>query len=101
MIGSMPLYWALWIRLDIVSTRYLFAPSAFWLLTSSDSLGPPHVHWIAPLIFSAIVGIANYAIYMATIDCSYYALRTSAYADLRKIRHDRRIWPVLSLSYRR
>lgn len=32
------------------------------------SLGPPHVHWIAPLIFSAIVGIANYAIYMATID---------------------------------
>ncbi|KAI0319636.1 major facilitator superfamily domain-containing protein [Amylostereum chailletii] len=32
------------------------------------SLGPPHVHWIAPLIFSALVGIANYAIYMATID---------------------------------
>ncbi|MCJ1307686.1 hypothetical protein MMC25_001334 [Agyrium rufum] len=32
------------------------------------SLGPPAVHWIAPLIFSALVGIANYAIYMATID---------------------------------
>jgi hypothetical protein len=23
------------------------------------SLGPPHVHWIAPMIFSALVGIAN------------------------------------------
>lgn len=31
------------------------------------STGPP-IPWIAPLIFSAIVGIANYAIYMATID---------------------------------
>ena len=58
----MPLYWALWICLDFVSIRYLFAPSAFRLLTSFHSLGPPHVHWIAPLIFSAVVGIANYAI---------------------------------------
>ncbi|KAF2145731.1 uncharacterized protein K452DRAFT_221095 [Aplosporella prunicola CBS 121167] len=33
------------------------------------SLGPEYnVHWIAPMIFSALVGIANYAIYMATID---------------------------------
>jgi hypothetical protein len=32
------------------------------------SLGPPHVHWIAPMFFSALVGIANYAIYMGTID---------------------------------
>lgn len=32
------------------------------------SLGPPHVHWIAPMIFSALVGIANYSIYMSTID---------------------------------
>ncbi|OCF33374.1 multidrug transporter [Kwoniella heveanensis CBS 569] len=32
------------------------------------SLGPPHVHWIAPMIFSALVGIANFAIYMSTID---------------------------------
>lgn len=31
------------------------------------STGPP-IHWIAPLIFSTLVGIANYAIYMATID---------------------------------
>lgn len=32
------------------------------------SLGPPHVHWIAPMIFSAMVGIANFAIYMSTVD---------------------------------
>ncbi|WVQ75254.1 hypothetical protein IAR50_004867 [Cryptococcus sp. DSM 104548] len=32
------------------------------------SLGPPKVHWIAPMIFSTLVGIANYAIYMSTID---------------------------------
>jgi len=30
--------------------------------------GGPPVHWIGSLIFSAIVGIANYSIYMATID---------------------------------
>nr|XP_031857791.1 uncharacterized protein CI109_006813 [Kwoniella shandongensis]KAA5524863.1 hypothetical protein CI109_006813 [Kwoniella shandongensis] len=32
------------------------------------SLGPPHTHWIAPMIFSVLVGIANFAIYMSTID---------------------------------
>lgn len=32
------------------------------------SLGPPNVHWIAPMIFSVLIAIANYAIYMATID---------------------------------
>jgi len=31
------------------------------------SIGPP-VHWTAPLIFSGLFGIANYVIYMATID---------------------------------
>lgn len=31
------------------------------------SLGPP-IPWIAPMIFSACIAIANYAIYMATID---------------------------------
>lgn len=31
------------------------------------SLGPPQVHWIAPMIFSALIAIANYAIYMSTI----------------------------------
>jgi len=31
------------------------------------STGPP-IHWIGSMIFGAIVGIANYSIYMATID---------------------------------
>lgn len=31
------------------------------------SLGPPQVHWIAPMIFSCLIAIANYAIYMSTI----------------------------------
>ncbi|ODV94033.1 hypothetical protein PACTADRAFT_3993 [Pachysolen tannophilus NRRL Y-2460] len=35
---------------------------------SWTSLGPPRVHWIAPMIFSTLVGAANYSIYMATID---------------------------------
>jgi len=33
------------------------------------SLGPSYgIPWIAPMIFSTLVGIANYSIYMATID---------------------------------
>ena len=32
------------------------------------SLGPPQVPWIVPLFFTALIGIANFAIYMATID---------------------------------
>ncbi|KAJ9480091.1 putative drug/proton antiporter YHK8 (putative) [Pseudozyma hubeiensis] len=32
------------------------------------SLGPPRVHWIAPMIFSCMIAVANYAIYMTTID---------------------------------
>lgn len=32
------------------------------------SLGPPHVAWIAPMIFSCMIAIANYSIYLSTID---------------------------------
>ncbi|GCF01654.1 hypothetical protein ZYGM_000213 [Zygosaccharomyces mellis] len=32
------------------------------------SMGPAYTPWIAPAIFSTIIGIANYSIYMATID---------------------------------
>ena len=42
--------------------------------------GPP-LHWIGSLIASAIVGVANYAIYMATIDymiCAYGPYSASA-----------------------
>lgn len=44
------------------------------------STGPP-IHWMGPLIGSAIIGIANYAIYMATIDymiCAYGPYSASA-----------------------
>ncbi|KHN95035.1 Major facilitator superfamily domain, general substrate transporter [Metarhizium album ARSEF 1941] len=42
--------------------------------------GPP-IHWIGSMVFVAIVGIANYAIYMATIDymvCAYGPYSASA-----------------------
>ncbi|EIM19931.1 MFS general substrate transporter [Wallemia mellicola CBS 633.66] len=32
------------------------------------SMGPDHNHWFGPIFFAALIGIANYAIYMATID---------------------------------
>ncbi|EIW80646.1 MFS multidrug transporter [Coniophora puteana RWD-64-598 SS2] len=41
----------------------------------------PNVHWIASMIFAAVIGIANYSIYMATIDymiCAYGAYSASA-----------------------
>ena len=42
------------------------------------SLGPRYVHWIAPMSFSVLIGIANYAIYGATID--YMVLSYRMYA---------------------
>ncbi|KAH6719731.1 major facilitator superfamily transporter [Leptodontidium sp. MPI-SDFR-AT-0119] len=44
------------------------------------STGPP-IHWIGTMVFAAIVGIANYSIYMATIDymiCAYGPYSASA-----------------------
>ena len=35
---------------------------------SFGSLGPDYVPWIVPLLFTALIGIANLAIYQATID---------------------------------
>ncbi|RAK80850.1 MFS general substrate transporter [Aspergillus fijiensis CBS 313.89] len=32
------------------------------------SIGPAYAPWVAPLIFACLIAIANYAIYMATID---------------------------------
>ncbi|THV98443.1 MFS transporter [Aureobasidium pullulans] len=43
--------------------------------------GGPPIHWIGSMIFSAVIGIANYAIYMATIDymiCAYGPYSASA-----------------------
>ncbi|KAG8527211.1 uncharacterized protein KY384_008641 [Bacidia gigantensis] len=42
--------------------------------------GPP-LHWIGSMVFAAVIGIANYAIYMATIDymiCAYGPYSASA-----------------------
>lgn len=41
----------------------------------------PEIHWVVSMIFAGIVGIANYAIYMATIDymiCAYGPYSASA-----------------------
>src|ERR1051325_11258662 len=31
-------------------------------------MGPPQTHWIAPMIFSFLVGLANFAIYYSSVD---------------------------------
>lgn len=33
-----------------------------------SSMGPQHNHWMGPIVFLALIGIANYSIYMSTID---------------------------------
>ncbi|KAJ5266586.1 hypothetical protein N7478_009394 [Penicillium angulare] len=53
------LYWLLFVAPLLTIGLFGFA----W-----TSLGPPHVHWIAPMIFSSLIAIANYSIYMATVD---------------------------------
>ncbi|TIC22420.1 MFS general substrate transporter [Wallemia mellicola] len=53
------LYWLLW-------TAPLEAIGLFGFAWTS--MGPEHNHWFGPMFFSALIGIANYAIYMATID---------------------------------
>lgn len=42
------------------------------------SLGPPYTPWIAPMLFSTLIGIANFAIYGATIDYMVLAYRMYA-----------------------
>ena len=32
------------------------------------SMGPEYTHWVVPLVFTFLIAIANYGIYMATID---------------------------------
>jgi len=72
--------------------RVQFEGRLWWLLFLAPCLpigligfawtiqGPP-IPWIASMIFAAVVGIANYAIYMATIDymiCAYGPYSASA-----------------------
>ena len=72
--------------------RIQYESRLWWLLYTAPCLpigliifawtttGPP-IHWIGSMIASAIIGIANYSIYMATIDymiCAYGPYSASA-----------------------
>ncbi|KAL3422644.1 MFS multidrug transporter [Phlyctema vagabunda] len=74
------------------SERAQYESRLWWLLWTAPLLpiglfgfawtvqGPP-IHWIGSMVFAAIIGIANYAIYMATIDymiCAYGPYSASA-----------------------
>lgn len=64
----------------------------WWLLYTAPCLpigligfawtsGGPPIHWFGSMVFAAIIGIANYSIYMATIDymiCAYGPYSASA-----------------------
>ena len=72
--------------------RAQYESRLWWLLYTAPSLpvgligfawtrGGPPVPWIGTMVFAAIVGIANYSIYMATIDymiCAYGPYSASA-----------------------
>ncbi|KAK3984065.1 putative MFS transporter [Cladorrhinum sp. PSN332] len=65
------LWWLLWTAPCLPIGLIIFA----W-----TSGGPP-IHWIGTMVGSAIIGIANYSIYMATIDymiCAYGPYSASA-----------------------
>jgi len=62
------LWWLLWTVPCLPIGLIIFA----W-----TSGGPP-VHWIGTMVGSCIIGIANYAIYMATIDVSPHVFRLSS-----------------------
>lgn len=72
--------------------RAQFESRLWWLLYTAPCLpigligfawtcGGPPIHWMGSMVFAAIVGIANYSIYMATIDymiCAYGPYSASA-----------------------
>ncbi|CAG7953906.1 unnamed protein product [Penicillium olsonii] len=73
------------------SERAQYESRLWWLLYTAPCLpigligfawtSLPSTHWIGSMIFAAIIGIANYAIYMATIDymiCAYGPYSASA-----------------------
>jgi len=72
--------------------RSQYESRLWWLLYTAPCLpigligfawtsGGPPIHWMGTMVFSAIIGIANYSIYMATIDfmiCAYGPYSASA-----------------------
>lgn len=54
-------------------------------------MGPPQTHWIAPMIFSFLVGLANFAIYYSSVDymiAAYGPYSASATGNLMISAHD-------------
>jgi hypothetical protein len=79
-------------RANLDNERIQYESRLWWLLYTAPCLpigliifawtstGPP-LHWIGSMVASCIVGIANYSIYMATIDymiCAYGPYSASA-----------------------
>lgn len=72
--------------------RIQYESRLWWLLYTAPCLplgligfawtsGGPPIHWMGSMVFAAVIGIANYAIYMATIDymiCAYGPYSASA-----------------------
>lgn len=66
------LYWLLWGKYVLLS-RFIFNYIDLFIVApllviglfgfAWTSLGPPHVHWIAPMIFSTLIAIANVRIF--------------------------------------
>lgn len=65
------LWWLLWTAPCLPIGLIIFA----WTCS-----GPP-IHWIGTMIGSMIIGIANYSIYMATIDVSTFSPSRQAYTS--------------------
>lgn len=57
------LWWLLWTAPCLPLGLIIFAWTA----------GGPPIHWIGTMVGSAIIGVANYAIYMATVDVSHWS----------------------------
>ncbi|KAK7996017.1 MFS general substrate transporter [Apiospora marii] len=53
------LWWLLWLAPLLPLGLFGFAWTSF---------GPDRSHWIAPIVFAAVIGIANYGVYKSSID---------------------------------
>lgn len=87
------LWWLLWTAPCLPIGLIIFA----W------TCGGPPIHWIGTMVGTTIIGIANYSIYMATIDVSvltHFGLSRDI-ANKGLIVHDLCLRPLLSLCYRR
>ncbi|KKA17189.1 hypothetical protein T310_9124, partial [Rasamsonia emersonii CBS 393.64] len=63
------------------------------------SLGPPHVHWIAPMIFSTCIAIANVSGNL--INCFFINVVIVCHLHGDNRLHDRQLRTILCVSDRR